>query len=460
MDMLPTLCSAMKRAGGDALVLRTGESPHVLTARGRQNVARAVLSANALEALVAQIFTGDGRQTLHDTGHVVEQVTVPEVGLTLSARAERTPDSVTIELRERVPEPIAVEPPAAEPPAAEPSVPAPVFVDAVAADAALETAASAEPPQWFEVPLSNGPDGAFDAVPAFASTTDAADTHDAPVHEIVAPEVETFIEPSGARYEALFLQVPPAASSAGETLPEPIATSAVESPEPEPVAWTLGEHPPVEHPVTSELPLPVYEESPVSASDLQFVEPPNAAGSTAAEALPAGLSAWVTRAASRGATALYLRADAPPVARIEDRLEPLTSDTVDSWRFDALLEEFNGGRSNGWERGPHGEWTWRVPDVGQVSCWSFSDDQGRGLMMRLRLQAPTRSLLKAIPRRVRAACDGDGLVVVSAPTSSDLAAVAAAVGDLAGRQRGGYVISLRAGRCAASRRWRRVRQPA
>ncbi len=99
--MLPTLCTAMKRAGGDALVLRTGESPHVLTASGRQNVARAVLSANALEALVAQIFTGDGRQTLHDTGSVVEQVTVPEAGLTLSARAERTTNQVTIELRER-----------------------------------------------------------------------------------------------------------------------------------------------------------------------------------------------------------------------------------------------------------------------------------------------------------------------------------------------------------------------
>ena len=57
MDMLPTLCAAMKRAGGDALVLRTGESPHVLTGSGRQNVARAVLSANALEALVTQIFS-------------------------------------------------------------------------------------------------------------------------------------------------------------------------------------------------------------------------------------------------------------------------------------------------------------------------------------------------------------------------------------------------------------------
>jgi hypothetical protein len=104
--------------------------------------------------------------------------------------------------------------------------------------------------------------------------------------------------------------------------------------------------------------------------------------------------------------------------------------------------------------------TWQVPSVGQVSCWSFTDDQGSGLMMRLRLQVPTRSLYKIIPRRVRAACDGDGLIVVSAPTTADVAAVAAAVGDLAGRQRGGYVIALRAAGKRAPRHLGRLRQPA
>ena len=96
MDMLPTLCAAMKRAGGDALVLRTGESPHVLTGGGRQNVARAILSANALEALVTQIFSETGRQQLRDTGQVLEEVTVSG-GLLLSAWAERTSGHVTIE---------------------------------------------------------------------------------------------------------------------------------------------------------------------------------------------------------------------------------------------------------------------------------------------------------------------------------------------------------------------------
>ena len=53
MDMLPTLCAAMKRAGGDALVLRTGESPHVLTGDGRQNVAVSSAGISATELIWA-----------------------------------------------------------------------------------------------------------------------------------------------------------------------------------------------------------------------------------------------------------------------------------------------------------------------------------------------------------------------------------------------------------------------
>ncbi|HXR43533.1 MAG TPA: hypothetical protein VN759_01920, partial [Pseudolysinimonas sp.] len=271
--MLPTLCTAMKRAGGDALVLRTGDSPHVLAANGRQNVARAILSANALEALVTQIFTGDGRQTLRDTGRVVEQVTVREAGLTLTARAERTPDYVTIELRESAPEPAAVEvvmpeavtPEPVEPPIPEPAIPAPVANDADTAGVEVEGMEAAEAPQWFEVPLSSSAAGAFDAVPSFASPTEPETPEAAPIHELVAPEVETFGDAPGAHYEELFLQVPPAVSPADETLPEASATSVVETPAPDGAAWTLSERSPVDPPAP-EHHFPVYEESSVSAS--------------------------------------------------------------------------------------------------------------------------------------------------------------------------------------------------
>src|ERR1043165_5586073 len=153
MDMLPTLCAAMKRAGGDALVLRTGESPHVLTGGGRQNVARAILSANALEALVTQIFSETGRQQLRDSGQVLEEVTVSG-GLLLSAWAERTSNHVTIELRECAPEPIAAAP------APEPEI--------VSAEPAIEMgdsrpAVEESPQQWLEVSVGEAAEGAFDA---------------------------------------------------------------------------------------------------------------------------------------------------------------------------------------------------------------------------------------------------------------------------------------------------------
>jgi len=427
----------MKRAGGDALVLRTGESPHVLTGDGRQNVARAILSANALEALVTQIFSETGRRQLRDSGQVLEEVTVSG-GLLLSAWAERTSDHVTIELRECAPEPVAAAP------AAEPEV--------VSAEPAIEMHDSEHPvegapQQWLEVSVGEAAEGAFDAVPSFAINGDAFEQREAPVHEIAAAELEPLTESAHGQYEELFLQVPPASADAEPAALEYHAASddrvnddIVAAPEPEHSTWTFT-------PVVSEQyehQLPAYEESTVNASsDLQFVDPPSA-DQGAAENQPVGLDAWASRAAARGATALYLRAGAAPLARVDDRLEPLASDAVDNWRFEELVTEFNNGRSKGWELGAHGEMTWQLPSVGQVSCWSFTDDHGAGLMMRLRLQAPTRSLHKIIPRRVRAACDGDGLIVVSAPTTADVAAVSAAVGDLAGRQRGGYVISLRA----------------
>jgi len=152
----------MKRAGGDALVLRTGESPHVLTGSGRQNVARAVLSANALEALLTQIFSVEGRQTLRDSGQVLEEVTVSG-GLMLSAWAERTSDQVTIELRECAPAP------ASSAPAPEPEA-TPLAATTDVHDTATEAGQTPQP--WLEVSVGEAAAGVFDAVPSFAVTGD------------------------------------------------------------------------------------------------------------------------------------------------------------------------------------------------------------------------------------------------------------------------------------------------
>jgi hypothetical protein len=62
--------------------------------------------------------------------------------------------------------------------------------------------------------------------------------------------------------------------------------------------------------------------------------------------------------------------------------------------------------------------------------------------VQLRPQTSPKLLHKHIPRQVRTACEGDGLVVVSAPTEAAVASLALALADWSGRTRGGYLISL------------------
>ena len=99
MDMLPSLCAAMMRANGDSLVLESGRAPYVVAGTQRQDVAKATLSDNALEALVAQIFSEPGRQAFKDSGFASEQVEVPSAGLTLAATVLRSDDGISIELK-------------------------------------------------------------------------------------------------------------------------------------------------------------------------------------------------------------------------------------------------------------------------------------------------------------------------------------------------------------------------
>ncbi len=102
MDMLPSLCTAMMRANGDSLVLESGRAPYVVAGTQRQDVAKATLSDNALEALVGQIFSEPGRQAFKESGFASEQVAVPSAGLTLSATVLRSDDGISIELKRTV----------------------------------------------------------------------------------------------------------------------------------------------------------------------------------------------------------------------------------------------------------------------------------------------------------------------------------------------------------------------
>lgn len=154
------------------------------------------------------------------------------------------------------------------------------------------------------------------------------------------------------------------------------------------------------------------------------------------------LHGWIAFAIGRGATTLYLRAGAPASARIDDRIERLSEDVVDASVLDEASAACSRGGDGQWQSRSDGEWVRDYHDLGNVSCRMFSDHHGFGLVLQMRPHASPRLLHKHIPRPVRTACEGDGLIVVSAPTEAAVESLAVALADWSGRNRGGYLISL------------------
>ena len=98
MSLVPSLCAALESAGGERLVMRAGERPHVLAGQRRHDVASAILSINAVEALAEQILSPVARQELTAQGSTSEPVSSPSFPHPLTARAERVGDDFCIEL--------------------------------------------------------------------------------------------------------------------------------------------------------------------------------------------------------------------------------------------------------------------------------------------------------------------------------------------------------------------------
>jgi Tfp pilus assembly pilus retraction ATPase PilT len=154
------------------------------------------------------------------------------------------------------------------------------------------------------------------------------------------------------------------------------------------------------------------------------------------------LQGWISAAIGRGATALYLRAGAAASARVDDRIQQLSEDIVDAAVLDEASAAFARGGDGVWQTRTDGEWVRDFADLGHVSCRMFSDHHGFGLVLQLRPHSSARTFLKHIPRQVRAACEGEGLIVVSSPTETAVESLAVALADWSGRHRGGYLISL------------------
>lgn len=346
MSLMPSLCAALERAGGERLVMRAGERPHVLAGAHRQDVASAVLSINAVEALAEQILSGAGRQELSATGVVSEPVHSESFPHPLTARAERVGDDFSIELIVSLPD--------------------------NAASVLQKTEESA---------------------PAIAV--------------VEHPPVIVTAEPEPETVAAHPIEVAPA---------HEVRIDARPYAPPEPVRH-------------SERAAPTYAVEPIRQSRSR-PEPSQ------------DLAAWIRRAADLGATMLFLRAGSTAAARIDDRIQPVSDEIVDASMVDEVANTFSRGGDGRWQPRQDGEWVREDEEFGYVGCRVFSDLDGTGLVVQLRPTTSLRLLYKHIPRQVRMACEGQGLVVVAAGNETDVETLAAAVADWSSRDRGGYLISL------------------
>jgi twitching motility protein PilT len=158
-----------------------------------------------------------------------------------------------------------------------------------------------------------------------------------------------------------------------------------------------------------------------------------------------GIGRLLRIAAARGASSLYLTAEARPSIRLDDEILPLeTESPLGKAEVEALILEMAPGASrDAFAGGSSAEWVYELPDVGRVRCVTFRDQRGPGAVFRL---IPTR-LMSAdqlgLSRDIQSLCgEREGLVLVAGPRLSGKSTLISAFVDLINRTRSDYIISL------------------
>ena len=158
-----------------------------------------------------------------------------------------------------------------------------------------------------------------------------------------------------------------------------------------------------------------------------------------------GIGRLLRTAAARGASSLYLMAEARPAIRIDDEVLPLEDEPpLGPAEVESLILELTPGASReAFVGGNSAEWVCKLPEVGRVRCLSFRDQRGPGAVFRL---IPTR-LISAdqlgLSRDIQSLCAaGDGLILVVGPRLSGKSTLTSALVDLINRTRTDYLVTL------------------
>jgi hypothetical protein len=231
MSLLASFIAALERTGGERLVLRSGEPPHLLVGDTRRDLGTATVSNKALAALTAQILSAEAQQIFAETNAADEPLTLTDSasGSSLFVEARRSGSDTSITLRRILPQPAAiVAEPAPAAPVADPAPVVPVLEPASAAPVAQAPLAAAI---------------AHPAPPAAVAEPAPPAVHlpPAPAEPVVAPSEQTKHVPEPgepSEWEQIDLAAGVTAVVESEPPPaadQPVAMATAEAP-PEPTA--------------------------------------------------------------------------------------------------------------------------------------------------------------------------------------------------------------------------------
>ncbi len=164
-----------------------------------------------------------------------------------------------------------------------------------------------------------------------------------------------------------------------------------------------------------------------------------------ASARVAGLDRLLRLAAARGATTLYVTAQAKPSLRVDGEIEVLEAEEpLSAPEVEALLMDLAPERTRQALRSGEGtEWVAEVPEVGRVRCMSMRDHRGPGGIFRLISARALTAEQLGLSKEIQGLCaEPEGLVLVAGPRASGKSTLVGACVDLVNRSRNDYVITI------------------
>jgi twitching motility protein PilT len=158
-----------------------------------------------------------------------------------------------------------------------------------------------------------------------------------------------------------------------------------------------------------------------------------------------GLIHLLRTVAARGGSALYIASDAQPLMRVDGEMRPLEGvDPLSAADVETLLLGVMPERTHeALQTGQPTEWISEVPDLGRVRCVSFWDHRGAGGIFRILTAGVVTVEQLGLPREIQAlALQPAGLVLIAGPRSSGKSTLISALVDLINRMRRDHVITI------------------